>query len=271
MSSLLRLLRTTRTIGPLRPSRPPPPGMSNYFSPSHTRFPTTKLNPLRSRSYNSYGPPPDNEKGNKIVLYSMMGVCGAVFCGAMYTKAQAQSGYPQPFVTFMRTMSCNLTDCLKSGAWYTMLTSTFTHVDIWHLAGNMLTAYYLGGFLCQMPIITPAHFLTISIGAGVSGSVVFLIQRYYASGGTGYDQVRGLGFSGALMGITTVAACISPYTKFNIYGIIPVPLWGLALGYGIYDGYYLNDNRSRIGHAGHLGGAAFGIAYYLLKLRGLRF
>jgi membrane associated rhomboid family serine protease len=245
--------------------------MSNYFSPSHTRFPTTKLSPLRSRSYNSYGSPSDNEKGNKSVLYSMMGVCGAVFCGAMYTKTQAQSGYPQPFITFMRTMSCNLTDCLQSGAWYTMLTSTFTHVDLWHLAGNMLTAYYLGGFLCQMPIITPAHFLTISIGSGIAGSAVFLFQRYYASGMTGYDQTRGLGFSGALMGITTVAAFLSPHTKFHIYGIIPIPLWGLAVGYGVYDGYYLNDNKSRIGHAGHLGGAAFGFLYYIWRLRGLRF
>jgi membrane associated rhomboid family serine protease len=45
----------------------------------------------------------------------------------------------------------------------------------------------------------------------------------------------------------------------------------LAVGYGVYDGYYLNDNKSRIGHAGHLGGAAFGFLYYIWRLRGLRF
>jgi membrane associated rhomboid family serine protease len=47
-------------------------------------------------------------------------------------------------------------------------------------------------------------------------------------------------------------------------------LWATVAGYAVYDGYYLNDNKSRVGHAGHLGGLAFGIAYYLLRLRGLR-
>lgn len=72
------------------------------------------------------------------------------------------------------------------------------------------------------------------------------------------------------MGLTSVAACLAPHAKFQIYGIIPVPLWGLCAAYGLYDGYYLNDNNSRIGHAGHLGGLAFGLAYYLLVLRGLK-
>ena len=57
---------------------------------------------------------------------------------------------------------------------------------------------------------------------------------------------------------------------FHIYGIIPVPLWALMTGYAIYDGYYLSDSRSKIGHGGHLGGIAFGVVYYFAKLRGLR-
>jgi membrane associated rhomboid family serine protease len=89
-------------------------------------------------------------------------------------------------------------------------------------------------------------------------------------GGKGVDYQRGLGFSGALMGITSVAACLAPRAQVQLYGIIPMPLWGIVLGYAAYDGYYLNNANSRIGHAGHLGGLAFGIGYYLLRLRGLR-
>jgi membrane associated rhomboid family serine protease len=188
----------------------------------------------------------------------------------MYAKAQAQAGFPQPFIKFMRNMSCNLTDVLKSRAYHTLLTSTFTHVDFFHLLGNMFTAYFLGSFLCYSPLITPLRFLTIALGSGLTGSAGYLYQRYLATGGRGVDYVRGLGFSGALMGITSVAACLSPHAKVLIYGIVPVPLWATVLGYGFYDGYYVNDQRSRIGHAGHLGGLAFGIAYYLLRLRGLR-
>jgi membrane associated rhomboid family serine protease len=199
-----------------------------------------------------------------------MGANIAIFSYAMYVQQQARSGYPGPYMTFMRNMSCNLTDVIKNNYYYTVFTSTFTHVEPWHLAGNMFTAYYLGSFLCYAPVITPGRFLTIALGAGVAGSVGYLYQRYLANGGVGRDMNRGLGFSGALMGITSVAACLAPTAKVYIYGIIPLPLWATVAGYAVYDGYYLNDGNSRVGHAGHLGGLAFGIAYYLLRLRGLR-
>jgi membrane associated rhomboid family serine protease len=151
-----------------------------------------------------------------------------------------------------------------------MITSLFTHLDFWHLAGNMCATFFLGRFLCYAPVITPGRFLTITLGAGFTGSVGFLFQRYVRTAGEGIDYMRGLGFSGAAMGITTVAACLFPTSKALIYGFIPVPLWAIVLGYATYDGYYLNDSSSRIAHSGHLGGLAFGIAYYLLKLRRLR-
>jgi membrane associated rhomboid family serine protease len=101
----------------------------------------------------------------------------------------------------------------------------------------------------------------------------YLFNRYYALQSTHqpHDHARGLGFSGAIMGLSTVAACLAPQAKFALYGIIPVPLWALVTGYAVYDGYYLNSAESRIGHAGHLGGLAFGVVYYLARLRGLRY
>jgi len=243
--------------------------MSNYFHPSHSPFPSSNhLGLSRTRFYsNSSG---NSQIANNLaVLYSLMGVNFAVFGYAMYAKAQAQAGFPGPFIKFMRNMSCNMTDVLN-GHWQTLMTSTFTHVDLWHLAANMFTAYYLGQFLVHSPCITPGRLLTIALGAGVTGSAGFVYQRYLVTGGKGVDYVRGLGFSGALMGITSVAACLAPTAKVLIYGFIPVPLWGTVLGYAVFDGYYLNDGNSRIGHAGHLGGLAFGIMYYLLRLRGLR-
>lgn len=167
-------------------------------------------------------------------------------------------------------MTVNLTDVLKNEKYHTLLTAAFTHTNLFHLAGNMFTAYYLGTMLCYSRLINPARLLTIALGAGVAGNVGFIYQRYLAMDGSGIDNYRGLGFSGALMGITSVAACLAPTAKVAIYGIVPVPLWGLVVGYGFYDGYYANDPNSRVGHAGHLGGLAFGIAYYLLRLRGLR-
>ncbi|KAH7085468.1 hypothetical protein BKA63DRAFT_431680 [Paraphoma chrysanthemicola] len=273
MSSLLRLLRTVRPTATLKSPGHSQSGKmsSNYFNPSHSPFPrSSHLGLSRSRFYSSYGGASSQESNNLKMLYGLMGVNVAVFSYAMYAEAQAKSGFPQPFITFMRRMTCNLTDVLHNHTYSTLLTSTFTHVDLFHLGANMFTAYFLGSFLCGSALITPVRLLTIALGSGVTGSVGYLYQRYLATGSKGVDYKRGLGFSGALMGITSVAACLAPRTKFLIYGIVPVPLWALVLGYGFYDGYYVNDGNSRVAHAGHLGGLAFGIAYYLLKLRGLR-
>jgi membrane associated rhomboid family serine protease len=207
---------------------------------------------------------------NMTVLYSLMGVNAAVFGYALYAKEQAQQGHPGAYIEFMRNFSCNLVDVTKNGAWWLVVTSVFTHVDIWHIAGNMFTTYYLGRFLCYSPYINPSRLLTITLGSGILGSVGWLYNRWLVTGQTGLDYQRGLGFSGALMGITSVAACLNPSARVALYGIIPVPLWGLVLGYAFFDGYYVNDARSRVGHAGHLGGLAFGVGYYLLRLRGLR-
>jgi membrane associated rhomboid family serine protease len=270
MSSLLRLSRTVRLTNPLKNPRTPS-NMFNYFRPSTSPFSRTHIRLSFARSYRSGGRfGPDQVSANNAVLYSLMGINTAVFGYAMYAKAQARSGFPQAYISFMRNFSCNLTDVVRNGMWWTTLTSTFSHEEIWHFAGNMLTAYYLGRFLCYSPVITPVRLVIITLGAGLTGSVGYLYNRFTATGGNGVDYKRGLGFSGALMGITSVAACLAPRAQVLIYGIIPMPLWGMVLGYGFYDGYYVNDSTSQVGHAGHLGGLAFGIMYYLLGLRGLR-
>jgi membrane associated rhomboid family serine protease len=245
--------------------------MSSYFHPSTSPFPRTTLSLSTARFYGNGGRSgADQVSANMAVLYSLMGINTAVFGYSMYAKAQAQSGFPQPYLSFMRNFSCNLTDVMRNGMWWTTLTMTFSHAGLWHFAGNMFTTYYLGQMVCYSPFITPMRLVTITLGAGLTGSLGFLYNRFTATGGSGVDYHRGLGFSGALMGITSVAACLAPRAQVAIYGIIPMPLWGIVLGYGFYDGYYVNDSTTRVAHAGHLGGLAFGIVYYLLRLRGLK-
>ena len=136
----------------------------------------------------------------------------------------------------------------------------------------MFTVYFLGGMLAASPVITPMRFAMIAMGSGMSGAAGYLYNRYLQTQSSGMrDYTRGLGFSGAVMGISSVAACLAPTAKVAIYGIIPVPLWALVAGYAVYDGYYVNSTNTRIGHAGHLGGLGFGIVYYFARLRGLRF
>jgi membrane associated rhomboid family serine protease len=169
----------------------------------------------------------------------------------------------------MLNMSLNLTEVLH-GHYLPIITSVFTHIDIGHIASNMFSVYFLGRFLASSPLITPARYLIIALGSGLTGSIGYLLNRYTTSPSPQTDQTRGLGFSGAIMGLSSVAACLAPTAKFHLYGIVPVPLWALVTGYAVYDGYYLQSAESRVGHAGHLGGLAFGVVYYVARLRGLR-
>lgn len=295
MSTLLRINRCLRTSNPLQTSglfRSSPNRPTNFFTPSlapksspstlplqhHRLYASRPFRRPNPSSYNnSYAPLSiDHTSTNNTILYALLGLNISVFAYATYVKQQAKQGYPAPFARFVRNFTLNYTDVLPNGVWWPLLTSCFTHIDVWHLAGNMFTAFYLGRFLCSAPIITPQRFLTITLGSGLAGGLGFLVNRGYMSNqqwgpGKGIDRQRGMGFSGALMGITSAAACLAPSAKVYLYGIVPLPLWAIVGGYAFYDGYYVNSSNTHIAHAGHLGGLAFGIGYYFLRLRGLSF
>lgn len=163
-------------------------------------------------------------------------------------------------------MTISLKGFLGEHRYWTAITSCFSHLQVMHILGNMLSFYYMGQLLAMTPYFTPARFLTVILGSGLAGSAAWL----YSMRLQGEPHRRALGFSGSLMGVGTVAAFLYPKTTFQIYGIIPVPLWALIAGYALFDGYYLNDHSSPIGHGGHLGGFAFGLLYSFAKLRGLR-
>ncbi|EDU45912.1 GlpG membrane protein [Pyrenophora tritici-repentis] len=268
MSSLLRLARTLRTHGA--------PKCTNTISshkPSHLGLPSSRFYSRNlgggARGYINYQA---QETANKAVLYALIGTNVAVFGYAMYLKQQAMQGYQLPFVKFMQKMSLNLSE-FQNGSYLPILTANFTHIDIGHVFSNMFSVYFLGSFLASAPPITPLRYLTIAIGSGVAGSIGYLYNRHsllQAEAPGTRDTTRGLGFSGSVMGISTVAACLAPTTKVAIWGIIPMPLWALVTAYAFYDGFYLNSKESRVGHAGHLGGLTFGLLYYFARLRGLR-
>ncbi|CAO2656247.1 Nn.00g050500.m01.CDS01 [Neocucurbitaria sp. VM-36] len=271
MSALLRLSRLMTSTRTLQPNKFAQKTMSSQFfnpyrSPSH-------LGLSRSRFYSHYTPGGSSQvSANMRVLYSLMGANVAIYAYAMYLKAQAMQGFQQPFINFLQNMTMNLTD-FQNGRWWTVVTANFTHIDIGHIFSNMFTVYFLGGFLATAPQVTPGRYLVIALGSAVSGAAGYLCQQYLkrqSKPGTP-DYSRGLGFSGAVMGLCSVAACLAPTTKFQLYGIVPIPLWALVAGYAAYDGYYLNSADTRVGHAGHLGGLAFGMLYYFTRLRGVRF
>jgi membrane associated rhomboid family serine protease len=198
-----------------------------------------------------------------------MGLNTGIFAYGSYLQLQAQQGFQEPALKFIRNMTLNLHDVFQQGKWWTMVTSVFMHTGLLHLGFNMLSTYYLGGMVATIPGMTPAGMLAIILGSGICGSIGFLAVRYNkVKDSRQYDHVRGLGFSGAVTGLGVVAAFVYPKAQMLLYGIVPAPLWALMLGFVAYDGYYMNDSNSKVAHSGHLGGAAFGALYFLMRMRG---
>ena len=61
---------------------------------------------------------------------------------------------------------------MADGAWWQMVTSMFTHVDMWHIGLNMMALYILGPALER--IMGRARFLMVYLVGGLAGSVMVL-------------------------------------------------------------------------------------------------
>ncbi|KAG9204616.1 hypothetical protein G6514_000400 [Epicoccum nigrum] len=173
------------------------------------------------------------------------------------------------FKKHMQNWTMNLRD-VKNGYWWQTVTCMFSHGGFMHLGFNMLTFWSLGRMLCAMPV-TPGQFTLVVLGSGLAGNLLWLAHQQLQEQAGKYRPARALGFSGAVTGTVTAAACFLPREKIGVFGVINMPMWMFVVGYGIYDGYYLNGENTQVAHAGHLGGMAFGLVYYFLRLRKLKF
>ncbi|KAF2466698.1 rhomboid-domain-containing protein [Lindgomyces ingoldianus] len=241
-----------------------------FYQLNRSSTPLSPFTPSQRRwsSGNPSNSPHPTEKANSRLIWALIGINAGIYLYAGYTQVQYQQGFQQPLISFYENMTLNLSSVRDEGRWWTILSSCFTHMSFMHFATNMVGVYYLGQFLTVTPGISPGRLLTLVLGSGITGGIGYLAQRSIQSEGV-RDYKRALGFSGAVMGVGTVAACLYPRAKVAIYGIVPVPLWLLMTGYLVYDGFYLSQEGARVAHAGHLGGLAFGAVYFLLRLRGI--
>lgn len=241
------------------------------------------------RAYRSGGPsgssPRSAYDAKMSLVYGLMAANIAVFLAWQYASlARNQSrstdrntwGTRQPerqkeLVT-PQSMYDNFTvkaSDIPKGRYWTVLTSTISQIDLWHLIGNMFGLHAFGGMIAMSPYVNPRHFAYLAIGSGIAGSALYLYQQRRASKSTSWGRTEkpALGASGMVMGLGAAAAVFNPTQTILLNFFIPVPIWALVAGYAAFDGYYLNDERSRVGHAGHLGGAIFGLASALILRR----
>lgn len=147
---------------------------------------------------------------------------------------------------------------IRSGEQIRMLSSGFLHVDIPHLAFNMLTLYFfapvvygnLGNF----------SFLVIYLGSLIFGSLLTMIFHK-----NDYSY-RAVGASGAVTGILYSAIILYPEMGIYFFFIpIPIPAYLFGIGYLLYSIYGMKAKNDNIGHTAHFGGAIGGYVLTLVK------
>lgn len=137
----------------------------------------------------------------------------------------------------------NYTPLTASGQWWRLLSSTFLHAGIIHLANNMFALFFVGIFLESS--IGSKKFLFIYLLTGIIASITSLIV---------HDSMISLGASGAIFGMygLLIALMILKYLDKNLTTM----LW---ISVGIFVGINLIMGLSGgIDMAAHLGGLISG-------------
>lgn len=145
---------------------------------------------------------------------------------------------------------------LRAGHVWTVLTAEFSHMDINHFIFNMLALWVFGRSTAE--VLGPWRFLQLYVVGAIISSAGFLAYQAMTGG-----DAPSLGASGAVMAIAVVFAAMFPDTRLLIFGIVPASAPVVVAGYTVLDLLGLARTGDGIAHAAHLGGAAYGLAYWL--------
>lgn len=217
---------------------------------------------FQRRAYNtSRGPPPDFRNfsrdlwGKRVIMWG----CVAANLGVFYIWWRSQSN-PRLNRWLYDNFTLSMRNVQQSRPW-TMITAAFSHQDAVHIGFNLLAFTSFAGFLVHMPGLGPIKFSTLIFGSVLGGSLAFLRNDQAES--NRFSHRVGLGFSGAVSGLVTAVAAITPWTQVRIWGVLPMPMILMAMGYVAIDTYFMREGGSKIGHDAHLGGAAAGTLWYI--------
>jgi membrane associated rhomboid family serine protease len=131
------------------------------------------------------------------------------------------------------------TEGLAAGQWYRLVTSMFTHQEVWHIAFNMLSLWWLGGPL--EAALGRARFLTLYLLAGLAGgALTYLIAA---------PEQASLGASGAIYGLFGATAVLVRRLRYDMRPVIALLAINLVFTFSM----------SGIAWQAHIGGLVAGV------------
>jgi rhomboid protease GluP len=130
--------------------------------------------------------------------YLLFGINCAVFLWMVTHGVSPRDPTPDQLVRY----GANRTDLVLHGQWYRLLTATFVHVGLLHLATNMWCLWNLG--MLGEPLIGPFGLVAVYMITGIAGNLLSMgwnVFRYQAYGDLVALVIPGAGASGAVFGI----------------------------------------------------------------------
>lgn len=137
---------------------------------------------------------------------------------------------------------------------WAVVTHMFVHLDLWHLASNMLMLLYFGPELERR--WGRSDFVKLYCFSGVGGIMLHSLLD------PGFGLV---GASGAIFGISLISAVNSPDARIWVLGIFPPPVRAKYL-MGIFAvsqvSYVLSGITDDVSYQAHVGGMVGGLIYF---------
>ncbi|ORZ37331.1 hypothetical protein BCR44DRAFT_1430935 [Catenaria anguillulae PL171] len=244
---------------------------------------TTGLTATRSyRIYNNNRPRYRQffDRYPELPLYAIIASNVGIFLLWTYAKENSrQYGDPSWLRFMLSNFMLNETNA-KERPW-TILTANFSHADLAHLGINMFVLHSFGTTVIST--LGAPSFLALYGACALGTSLASLGYRQYnewrmrqrlppgwfSEKLVKASQPRGsLGASGCVMGTSVLFACLHPTATIYLMLVLPVPAWACVAGFMGYDLYRAaNQSGGGTDVAGHLGGGAAGLAYWMLALR----
>jgi membrane associated rhomboid family serine protease len=148
---------------------------------------------------------------------------------------------------------------------WTFITSMFLHSGVWHLAANMISLIFIGGFLEK--IIGKKRFLYLYLIGGIVASIFFVVlagffgQTSLGERLFGSPMALAVGASGAIFALGGLLAVLTPKMKVLAFFVIPLPMW-IAMIVLTFAMWLFSASLSLpIGNTAHLGGLLVGVVY----------
>lgn len=149
---------------------------------------------------------------------------------------------------------------------WTIITNIFFHGGFWHILGNLLLLYFLGGILEDF--LSPKHIWKIFLYGGLAGGFLFVFSYnvfpIFKELST-YQKL--LGASGGVTAIIVATGIHLPHYNIRPFGLFNVEMRWVALFFVFRDLYMFPASDNTGGLFAHMGGAIFG-ALYILHLQG---